>query len=134
MRQVARDLGVSYESVRKWVHQADIYQSRKDGLTTEEREELRAFARRTFAFPGAGDPENSRGLLCPRGAAAEPAVMLGFVQTEKATYDVKTMCQLGVSRSGFLRLTAVGRHRPGRLRRCAHPRHRSRIHAASRAP
>ena len=40
MRQVARDLDISNESLRRWVIQADIDEGVADGLTSDERAEL----------------------------------------------------------------------------------------------
>ena len=41
-RQLSRDVGVSDQTLRNWVRQADIDAGRRhDGLTTSEREELR---------------------------------------------------------------------------------------------
>jgi transposase len=37
---VARDLQLTETAVRKWVAQADVDEGRRDGLTTDEREEL----------------------------------------------------------------------------------------------
>ena len=37
---VSKDLGISLESLRSWVHQSKIDNGEKAGLTTEERAEL----------------------------------------------------------------------------------------------
>lgn len=43
--EIAADIGVSESCLRNWVHQADIDEGRRQGLTTEERAELVALRR-----------------------------------------------------------------------------------------
>ena len=40
LREVARDLDISYESLRRWVIQADVDAGGAEGLSSDERAEL----------------------------------------------------------------------------------------------
>jgi transposase len=41
LSELARDLGVSTETLRNWLKQEQIDTGKRDGLTTDEREELK---------------------------------------------------------------------------------------------
>lgn len=46
VKRIASDLGISYETLRKWVKQADIDEGRRDGVTTDEHQEMVRLRRR----------------------------------------------------------------------------------------
>jgi transposase-like protein len=46
LAQIAKDLGVSEQTLRNWRRRADIDAGRTQGLTTDERAELRELRRR----------------------------------------------------------------------------------------
>lgn len=45
LSELARDLGVSTETLRNWTKQQQIDTGKRDGLTTDERKELRRLRR-----------------------------------------------------------------------------------------
>jgi len=64
--RVARDLGVSAETLRRRVRQAEVDRGVRDGLSGEEREEIRRLRRENFQLRQANEILKSASLFFAR--------------------------------------------------------------------
>ena len=64
--QVAHDLGVHPETLRRRVRQAEVDSGTREGLTTEEREEIRKLRRENFELRRANEILKSASLFFAR--------------------------------------------------------------------
>ena len=101
MKVMAQDLGIALESLRKWVRQAEIDAGEREGLTTQEHEELQRLRREVkILHEEPRDSKKSRSLL--RQGDRPDRCVFRFVEREKAGHPIAIMCRLlGVSTSGY---------------------------------
>jgi hypothetical protein len=62
--RIARQLGVGDQSLRNWVNQAETDRGKRSGLTTEERERLKALEKESRELKVQRNIEASIGFLC----------------------------------------------------------------------
>src|SRR3954449_8942854 len=98
--EIAADLGVSRESLRLWVQQAQIERRARRPDQRRAGGAARAAPAGAAARAREGDLEKSRGLL--REGERDAVSPYRFIAAAKANHSISLMCRLlGVSRSGF---------------------------------
>ncbi|MGH3090261.1 MAG: IS3 family transposase [Rubrobacteraceae bacterium] len=100
-RDVAGDLGIAPESLRRWVMQAEIDDGRAQGLSSDEREELRRLRRENARLKEEREiPAQGSDFL--RQGDRSAAMRFRLIEAERAQHPVSRLCRvLGVSRAGF---------------------------------
>ncbi len=106
--QIAKDLGVTIETLTKWAKQDEIDHGQQPGLSTpeaplvaEDREELRRLRRENRVLREEREILKSRGLLRERDQR-ESEVKFLFVAREKAHHAITILCRVvEVSTSGY---------------------------------
>ena len=103
LSELARDLGVSTETLRNWTKQQQVDTGQRNGITTDEREELRRLRKENKASERNVRSSGKLRLFRQRGEQhPEAAVIFSFIEIEKVNHSIVLMCRvLRVSRSGF---------------------------------
>ncbi|MGA3361729.1 MAG: IS3 family transposase [Solirubrobacteraceae bacterium] len=100
--QIAKDLGVSDMTLRNWIKQADVDAGKRQGLTSDEREELRALRRENRTLRMEREILKKAGGLLRQGDRRAVGEVFSFIAAEKANYPVAVMCRaLQVNRTSF---------------------------------
>ncbi|HEY3316575.1 MAG TPA: IS3 family transposase [Bacillota bacterium] len=131
--EVARELGISGEGLRRWVRQAeaDAGRGRPGDLTTDEKAELHRLRREIKVLREEREILKKAGGLL-RGGERDPVSRYRFIEVEKADHAVSLMCRvLTVSRAGYYAWRQRGLSHRARKDSALMERIRS-IHRASR--
>jgi transposase InsO family protein/transposase-like protein len=100
--QIAHDLGMHPETLRKKVREAEADGGRRgDLLTTQEREQIRRLRKEVYELRRQRDPQGRLGVFCDR-ARRRPTEVSAFLDQQRDRFGVEPICRiLGVSASAY---------------------------------
>jgi putative transposase len=109
IRAVAPKLGITSETRRRWVRQAERDRGERPGLTTDERQRLRALERENFELRRANEILRKASAYFAQGELDRRGeVMVGFIDDHRGQYGVEPICAvLPIAPSTYFRVRAL---------------------------
>ena len=111
IESIAPKIGCEPQTLHDWVRKHEIDTGMRDGVTSDERERLKALgAREQGTAPRQRDPEAGERVFRPGEARPPTQVLNDFIDRHRDTYGVEPICKvLQVAASGYRRHAARAR-------------------------
>ncbi len=91
---IAPNIGCVPQTLHEWVRRHKIDNGVRDGVTTKERERIRALERDQRIGPGQRDPEVCQRVFRPGGARPPIQVVREFIDQHRDAYGVEPICKV----------------------------------------
>ncbi|MCR9193049.1 MAG: IS3 family transposase [Gammaproteobacteria bacterium] len=93
MEAIAPKIGCTAETLRKWVQQAERDSGLRDGLTSDDRERLKALEKENRELRRANEIlKTASAFFCEGGARPQTEVMVSYIDEHKDRFGVEPIC------------------------------------------
>ncbi|MGH2655514.1 MAG: IS3 family transposase [Actinomycetota bacterium] len=92
--RVASQLDINRETLRHWVRRAEVNQGLRDGITTEQREELKQLRKENFELRRANEILKSASAFFRTGTRPSPPEMTRYIAEHKGRFGVEPICRV----------------------------------------
>ena len=92
---ISHKIGCTPETLRSWVKRNEVDNGRREGLTSEDREQLKALQKRKQrTAPSQRNTENGLGFFRSGGARPQTEVMVTYIDKYRDRFGVEPICKV----------------------------------------